>query len=158
AKSNGQRDLFGGPSNGAPKPVTYSLAPAKEATKSEKLMWEKELLGLFVTSHPLEEFQQSMEKKCLKITRVKENPAARLVKIGGMISTVKKIITKSGKPMLFMGLEDLTDRIEVVVFASAMEKNPTVFVESKIVYVYGRIDNRDGETKIVADAVEEVIC
>jgi len=52
-----------------------------------------------------------------------------MVKIGGMISTVKKIITKSGKPMLFMSLEDLTDRIEVVVFASAMEKNPAVFCE-----------------------------
>ena len=95
-------------------------------------MWEKELLGLFVTSHPLEEYR-TMEKKCLKITRVKENPAARLVKIGGMISTVKKIITKTGKPMIFMNLEDLTDKIEVVVFASAMEKNPAVFAESKVV-------------------------
>ena len=88
--------------------------------------------------------------------RVKESQAARMVKVGGMISTVKKIITKSGKPMLFMGLEDLTDRIEVVVFASTMEKNPAVFCESKVVYVYGRIDLRDGETKLVADNVEQV--
>jgi len=63
-----------------------------------------------------------MEKKCLKINRIKENPTARLVKIGGIISNVKKIITKNGKPMLFMGLEDLTDKIEVVVFARALEK------------------------------------
>ena len=59
--------------------------------------------------------------------------------------------------MLFMSLEDLTDRIEVVVFASSLEKNPTVFQESKIVFVYGRVDNRDGETKIVADTVEEIL-
>jgi len=155
-KSNGQRDLFGGTS-AAKTTSSYSLSPAKEAQKAEKLMWEKELLGLFVTSHPLEEYKTAMEKKCLKITRIKENPAARLVKIGGMIGSLKKIITKSGKPMLFMNLEDLTDKIEVVVFASAMEKNPNVFAESKIVYVYGRVDNRDGETKIVADTVEEVL-
>jgi DNA polymerase-3 subunit alpha len=74
-----------------------------------------------------------------------------------MISTIKKIITKTGKPMLFMVLEDLTDKIEVVVFASAIEKNPAVYKESKVVYVYGRIDNRDGETKIVADNAEEVL-
>jgi len=154
-KANGQRDLFGGFS-AVKISSSYTLSPAKEATKPEKLMWEKELLGLFVTSHPLEEYRQTMEKKCLKITRIKENPTARLVKVGGMISTVKKIITKSGKPMLFMGLEDLTDKIEVVVFASALEKNPKVYVESKVVYVYGRIDNRDGEAKIVADTVEEV--
>jgi DNA polymerase-3 subunit alpha len=154
-KSNGQRGLFGALPEA--KNGEYSLAPAREANKSEKLMWEKELLGLFVTAHPLEEYKSSMEKNCLKITRVKENPGARLVKIGGMISTVKKIITKTGKPMLFMGLEDLTDKIEVVVFASAMEKNPSVYVESKVVYVYGRMDMRDGEPKIIADNVEEVL-
>jgi len=160
SKSNGQRDLFGGMSgNGSSKSSSYSLAPAKNATEPEKLGWEKELLGLFVTSHPLEakEYREKMENKCLKITRIKENPAARLVKIGGMISSLKKIITKTGKPMLFMSVEDLTDKIEVVVFASAMEKNPAACVESKVVFVYGRVDNRDGETKIVADTVEEVI-
>jgi DNA polymerase-3 subunit alpha len=154
-KANGQRDLFG--SNGSSgNGAGFALTPAKEASKSEKLMWEKELLGLFVTSHPLEEYRPAMEKKCLKINRIKENPAARLVKTGGMIASVKKIITKNGKPMLFMNLEDLTDRIEVVVFASSLEKNPTVFQESKVVYVYGRVDMRDGEPKIVADTVEEV--
>ncbi|MFZ3073716.1 MAG: DNA polymerase III subunit alpha [Minisyncoccales bacterium] len=159
SKSNGQRDLFGGMGGGQSKTASYSLAAAKIATDAEKLGWEKELLGLFVTSHPLEskEYREKMDNKCLKITRVKENPAARLVKIGGMISTVKKIITKTGKPMLFMNLEDLTDKIEVVVFASAMEKNPAAFAESKVVFVYGRVDNRDGETKIVADTVEEVL-
>jgi len=59
--------------------------------------------------------------------------------------------------MLFMGLQDLTDKIEIVVFASVLERNPDIFQENKVVYVYGRIDNRDGEIKIVADKVEEVM-
>ena len=58
--------------------------------------------------------------------------------------------------MLFITLEDLTDKIEVVVFASALEKAPATFVENKVVFVYGRLDLRDGETKLVADRVEEI--
>ncbi len=160
-RANGQRDLFGalmGGGNGnSAKATQISLAPARAAHQAEKLMWEKELLGLFVTPHPLEQYKAAMEKKCLRITRIKENPAPRLVKTGGMISTLKKIVTKTGKPMLFMNLEDLSDKIEVVVFARTLEQNPAVFAESKVVYVYGRVDNRDGETKIVADTVEEVM-
>ena len=58
--------------------------------------------------------------------------------------------------MLFITLEDMTDKIELVVFATTLEKNPGAFVENKVVFVYGRLDNRDGETKIVADRVEEI--
>lgn len=156
-KNNGQRDLFGQISQiNSPITGNYALSPAEPAPQTEKLMWEKELLGLFVTSHPLEEYKNEMENKCLKISRVKESSGARMVKIGGIIGTVKKIITKNGKPMLFMSLQDITDKIEVVVFANAMEKNPEVFEENKVVYVYGRTDTRDGEVKIVADNAEEI--
>ena len=96
SKSNGQRDLFGG-SGIVQKAASYTLAAAKPTTDAEKLGWEKELLGLYVTSHPLQskEIREKMDNKCLKITRVKENPAARLVKIGGMISSVKTSLQKT---------------------------------------------------------------
>jgi len=58
--------------------------------------------------------------------------------------------------MLFITLEDLTDKIETVVFASVLEKTPEIFVENKVIYVYGRLDSRDNDLKIVADRVEEV--
>jgi DNA polymerase-3 subunit alpha len=156
-KSTSQMGLFGGTGKSALPKNTVQLEKAKEATKAEKLIWEKELLGLFVTSHPLDEFRTVMEKKCMEITRVKTNQAARLVKIGGVITLVKKIITKSGKPMIFMSVEDFSDKIEIVVFNSVMEKNSLVLQVNKVVFVYGRVDSRDGEIKIVADKVEEVI-
>ncbi|MCX6758508.1 MAG: OB-fold nucleic acid binding domain-containing protein, partial [Candidatus Nealsonbacteria bacterium] len=146
---------------GAGKPTlaksTVQLEKAREASKAEKLIWEKELLGLFVTSHPLEEYRTAMEKKCMEIARVKTSQANRLVKIGGVITTIKKILTKSGKQMIFMGLEDLTDKIEIVVFNSVLEKNALALQVNKVVFVYGRVDSRDGEIKIVADNVEEII-
>jgi DNA polymerase-3 subunit alpha len=156
SKNNNQMGLFG--STGSKTAIaTFRLDKAREATKAEKLIWEKELLGLFVTSHPLDDYRAVMEKKCIPVANLKNNPAARLVKTGGVITTIKKILTKAGKPMLFMGLEDLTDKIEVVVFTTVLEKNPLVFKENKVVFVYGRLDSRDGEVKIVADNVEEII-
>ena len=59
--------------------------------------------------------------------------------------------------MLFVKLEDLTDKIEIVAFPSILERNPTVFQENKIVFVSGRVDNRDNIPKIIAEEIEEII-
>ena len=152
-KTNGQIGLFGG----IKFDNSFKLPAAVPASKTEKLSWEKELLGLFVTSHPLENFGKFFEKKTLSISMITDDLISKRVKIGGIVSGIKKVITKVGKPMLFIKLEDLTNKIEVVVFPSLIEKNPSVFQENKIVLVYGRVDNRDGVPKIIAEEVEEVI-
>ena len=93
----------------------------------------------------------------LGIDKIKNSIINRTVKIGGLISSIKKIITKNGRPMLFMSLEDLSDKIEVIVFPGVIEKNPTAFQENKIVLVSGRVDNRDGVPKLICEDIEEVI-
>jgi len=135
------------------------LQKTRPATKSEKLAWEKELLGLFVSSHPLEDFKHIFEKKIIKISELNSNSNKnnRKVKIGGIISRIKKIITRNGKPMLFMNVEDLSDKIEIVVFPSVIERNPTAFQENKIVLVSGRVDNKDGVPKLICEDIEEII-
>ena len=152
-KANGQRGLF----EAINQNIEIRLSPASPASKTEKLSWEKELLGLFVTSHPLEDFKKVLEKKSLAISKVKTTLRGRQVKICGLISSIKKIITRSGKPMLFLNLEDLTDKIEVIVFPGAIQKNPSAFQENKIVMVQGRIDNRDGVPKVICEEVEEIL-
>jgi DNA polymerase-3 subunit alpha len=77
--------------------------------------------------------------------------------LGGLISKVKKIITKNGKPMLFMKLEDLTGRTEIIVFPNLLERNPVALQENKIVFVAGRVDDRNNEIKVVADDVQEIL-
>jgi DNA polymerase-3 subunit alpha len=133
------------------------LQKTKPATKSEKLAWEKELLGLFVSSHPLEDFKHIFEKKITKISELNSKSNNKLVKIGGVISKIKKIVTRNGRPMLFMKVEDLTDKIEVVVFPGAIERNPRAFQENKIVLVSGKLDNRDGVPKLICENIEEII-
>lgn len=153
-KANGQKGLFDGLSSNN----EFRLTATNPASKAEKLKWEKELLGLFVSSHPLEDFQKILEKKSLAISKVKaEIFSNRIIKIGGIISKIKKVITRNGKPMLFMNLEDLTDKIEVIVFPTVIQRNPASFQENKIVLVSGRVNTRDGIPKLICEDIEEIV-
>jgi len=152
-KANGQTGLFDkiGFNN------EINLSAAAPASEKEKLTWEKELLGLFLSSHPLNGFKKILEKKTFAIAKVLSSIPGKNVKIGGIISRIKKITTKTGKPMLFIDLEDLTDKIEVVVFPGIIERNPALFQENKIVFVSGRIDNRDGAPKVICEDIQEIV-
>jgi len=133
------------------------LEPATPATNFEKLGWEKELLGLYVSSHPLYSFKKLFEARTTPIIKIDKTFVNKKIIVGGLISSVKKIITKKGQPMLFMKLEDLTGKTEVVIFPNLLEKNPNALQENKIVFVAGRVDDRNGEIKIVADDAQEII-
>ena len=152
-KMNGQVGLFGevGFDN------HIKLEQTKPASNFEKLNWEKELLGLYVSSHPLEDFKKILEKKTIPINKIKRAYSGQKVIAGGIITNIKKIITKTGKPMLFLKLEDIVDKIEVVVFPSILERNQLVFQENKIVFISGKVDHRNGEPKIIAENAEEII-
>jgi len=76
---------------------------------------------------------------------------------GGIISGVKKIITKSGESMLFVKLEDLTARIEVLVFPRVLAQNPSIWQEDKILMIRGRLSDKDGEPKILCEEAKEVV-
>ena len=134
------------------------LEPAPPASEFERLGWEKELLGLYVSSHPLNSFKKLFEKRTTPLIKLVDHTLVdKKLVFGGLISSVKKIITKNGKPMLFIKLEDLSGRAEVVIFPNLLERNPTALQENKIVFVAGRVDDRGGEIKIVADDVQEIL-
>ncbi len=152
-KTNGQKGLF----DNTTYTATLVLEETAPASKKEKLEWEKELLGLFVTSHPLEEFKHIFAQKAISLQKISDGFINKRVRVGGIISGIKRIITKNGKPMLFVNLEDQTTKVEVIAFPGVLEKNPSVFQENKIVFVSGRVDSRDGVPKIIADEVEEIV-
>jgi len=135
--------------------IKLELAPP--ATNFEKLSWEKELLGLYVSSHPLNGFKKLFENKTTAISKIDASFVEKKVIVGGLVSSVKKIITKNGKPMLFIKLEDLTGKTEVVIFPNLLERNPVALQENKIIFVAGRVDDRNGEIKIVADDAQEIL-
>ena len=98
-----------------------------------------------------------MENKTTPIVRITADAVDKKLIIGGMISSVKKIITKKGQPMLFIKVEDLTGKMEVVIFPNLLERNPRALQENKIVFVAGRVDDRNGELKVVADDAQEIL-
>lgn len=133
------------------------LEPAPPASNFERLNWEKELLGLYVNAHPLDDFKKIFQSRTVHISKVDASSINKKLILGGIISKVKKIITKNGKPMIFLNLEDLTGKMEIVVFPFLLEKNPEALQENKIVFVAGRVDDRNGEIKLVADDIQEII-
>jgi DNA polymerase-3 subunit alpha len=133
------------------------LEKTKPATKKEKLIWEKELLGLYVSSHPAEDFQKIFEKEAIPLSKITNEMVGKIVKVGGVISAIKKIITRNGSPMFFTKIEDGKGQIEVVVFPSVLMKNPQAFKEHKAILVSGRVDNKDGVCKIICENVEEIL-
>jgi DNA polymerase III subunit alpha len=150
----GQVSLFGDAMEAELPPV--KLAPAEPASKSDRLRWEKELIGLYVSEHPLSEYQArlALERTTL-IKDLKPIPGSQ-AKIAGLITSTKKIITKTGKPMLFSLIEDLSSKMEVVVFPSVLEKTPNAWAPNTVVVLAGKLDNRDGNLKLLCDTAKPI--
>ncbi|PIW91754.1 MAG: DNA polymerase III subunit alpha, partial [Candidatus Nealsonbacteria bacterium CG_4_8_14_3_um_filter_39_7] len=115
-KSNGQKSLFGTMESEKKNNTEFRLDKIEPISEHEKLKWEKELLGLFVTAHPLDGFQDILLKYTTPLSKIKNYIGGTKVKVGGVIGAIKKIITKTGKPMLFLNIEDADGKLEIVVF------------------------------------------
>jgi len=172
-KESGQSglfDIFGGSSGIA----QINLDDAPLATKEDRLDWEKELLGLYISGHPLQEYKGFLEQRAVRIKKIvvdltqdkndpTRNPYERpliqgdSVCIGGIITEVKKILTKKGEPMMFIKMQDLSEKIEVIIFPSLFVKSPEIFSENKVLFVTGKLDVKDGSPKIIANEAEELI-
>ena len=114
-------------------------------------------MGMYISDHPLAQHQDSLKGKIVKIKDLPKQRKGTRVKIAGVITKITKFITKSGKPMLFVGLEDLTGRIETLVFAGTLERNPIIWQEGKIILLTGKLSDKDEEQlKILCDEAEEL--
>jgi len=159
-RSMGQKNLFDLSREGQNNFNGLKLESDKESSipKRKKLEWEKELLGLYISGHPLEGYQEIFRKNVTPIKEIKQktNPT-ETVRIGGIITGIQKILTKNGQPMLFVQLEDFTDKVEVIAFPSIIEKNSLAFREGKIVFLKGKVSKRDYEKKIICEEIQELI-
>jgi len=118
--------------------------------------WEKETLGLFLSSHPLKEVRHALRAKVdCSLADLGAKKDGEWVTVGGMIAECKRIRTKKGDPMMFATLDDLEGQVELLVFNSAFEANADKVDGDKLVIVRGRVDHKEaGETKLVAQEVE----
>lgn len=160
---SGQTDLFGAMTDVASVQSTITLqnAPTKH-TEKERLTWERELLGLYISAHPLDNYDAYFEEQTIPLSRLSPDVDGKKATIGGLISTVRTIITKSGTKMAFVGLEDKTGEGEVIVFPNLYEQVGAKLVQDSVFRVTGKISARDRDgnlgtdTKMIADELIEV--
>lgn len=149
-----QNSLFGGNvTNGFLK-----LEPAPTATNKDKLAWEKELVGLYISEHPLKQYSQRLlTSKVKAISDIKKNKnISGIFRIAGVIAKIQKIITKNGQSMIFVKIEDLADGMEVLVFSDILNKNPNLWKENNVVIIEGKLSWRDDEPKLIAQSAVEL--
>ncbi len=147
----GQGSIFDlGPVEDA-KPKHHPPVPAEEFEKSDLLKMEKEVLGLYVTEHPLQSVRDQLRRKSdTTIGELERRRDGEVVTIGGIVSSLRHMTTKRGDSMVFLRVEDVTGGIETVVFSTVYEKARELCVTDRILIVKGRIDRKEGETKMVA--------
>ncbi|MDE2399703.1 MAG: DNA polymerase III subunit alpha [Patescibacteria group bacterium] len=139
------------------EPPSFRLKPGEKATQAEKLLWEKELLGLYISGHPLDRLRDKLESRKVNIKKIKEEFGnGMVVTIAGIIENARQVVTKNNERMAFIKISDLTDSIEAVAFPSIFKDTIDILVSEKCVALSGKISNRNGEKSIIIEAVKEI--
>ncbi|HVC86710.1 MAG TPA: DNA polymerase III subunit alpha [Gaiellaceae bacterium] len=133
------------------RPKHHPATPADEYEKGELLRLEKEVLGLYVSEHPLSSIRDQLRRKSdATIAELDRRRDGEVVTLGGIVSGVRHMTTKRGDAMVFLRFEDVTGTVEVVVFAATYDKVRELCTADRVLIVKGRVDRKEGETKLVA--------
>lgn len=151
--------------------LKYNYTELKEYSEKELLSMEKEMLGLYISGHPLEELRGKIEAESnintLKMKKINENEEDNMqeapryrdgqaVRLVGIINSIKKKFTKTNKIMAFVTVEDLYGQCEVIVFENCYQMCSNFLIDENIVLIEGRLSIREDEdVKIVANKIVE---
>jgi DNA polymerase III subunit alpha len=156
ARERGQGSIFDLMDENEQKPRHHAPIPPDEYEKSDLLRLEKETLGLWVSEHPLAEVSAELRRKCDRMLGDLERCRdGEIVTVGGIVSAVKQLTTKKGDPMVFLRLDDLTGSAEAVVFNSVYAASRELCEADRVLVLKGRVDHKEGESKLIAIEVTE---
>jgi len=145
-----QESLFGASS--VMSRARLKLEAAPPLAKKQKLTWEKESLGLYISEHPMAELASIVRNYAVSCSTLKSCADGAQVRVAGVISTIKKILTKKGDPMLFVRVEDTTSEVEILVFPKILAANPHMWQSDNLVIISGTVSDKDGERKVLVDS------
>jgi DNA polymerase-3 subunit alpha len=157
ARNEAQTGLFGD-LGASPEQAAAGLREGETAvlefTKEELLTMEREMLGLYISDHPLRRWAPVLAQRATAtIAQLADLPDRREVTVGGLIGTVKRSMTRSGSTMAFVTLEDLTGSIEVLVFPRAYEQHGLSLKRDAVVLLRGKLDVEEQSVKLLCDEV-----
>ena len=145
--------LFGGLESAQEE---IKLEAAEPADLKSKLAWEKELLGLYVSGHPLDRFREELSKRPMTINQMKEKipPGTENVVAAGMLESVRTILTQKGDQMAFIKIADYDGAIEAVVFPKNFTEYKKILVPETVIALKGKLSSRNGELSMVAEKLK----
>ncbi len=157
-KDDSQDSLFGMFDGGEKE--AFTLEPAPEASMKDKLLWEKELLGLYISGHPLDRFRKVLDKQDINIKRIKEE--TETVKktidggkpIGGIIEEIREIMTKKNEPMAFIKIADFTGSIDAVIFPKTYVQIKNNLAVDKCIAAVCKVSERNDEVSLIIERMK----
>jgi DNA polymerase-3 subunit alpha len=151
-RAQGQTGLFDFGGEAAPAPPADGLGD--EFSREELLTMEKEMLGLYISDHPLHQWQPVLAQRVTaQLAHLPDLPDRKTVVVGGLVSGVKRTITRSGSAMAFLTLEDLTGSVEVVVFPRIYEQQGFAFKRDAVLLLRGKVDIDEQSAKLLCEEV-----
>jgi DNA polymerase III subunit alpha len=158
AASAGQMDLFGGfggDDDDAPSMIETPLPVVAEVGRREKLAWEKEAIGVFLSDHPFMDAARFFDHPRYTVTSgISADIAEKQVTMAGIVAAVRRITTRKGDTMVVATLEDLYGSVEVVGFPRTYQETAELWQEDAILIVQGKVDVRDDRLQIIAEGLE----
>ena len=160
---SGQTDLFGNSSTKTDGAVRLNLPTSTDIKISrEQLGWERELLGIYLSKHPLSLFEKLLKARTQPIANLRPDMDGQPAQIGGLVSSIREITTKNGQKMAFVKVEDLTGATEIILFPSSYQQTAELWRIDKVVIVKGKLTAKDrggrlsDEVKLLVEEASEL--
>lgn len=162
-QDSGQTDLFGELGGGLPsKPQLQLITDVPKIPQQEQLQWERELLGLYLSQHPLQSFEDILSEQTVPLKEITPEHHNRSASVGGIIVASREIVTKNGQKMAFVKITDEHGEIELILFPSVYQQTTGIWERDKVVLAKGKISAQDkdgnttGEVKVLVDDAREI--
>ena len=162
-QSSGQTDLFGNIEEHVTAKAQLTLEkPSIIYDTRERLAWERELLGLYLSQHPLELYETFLAEQTLPLNTLLPEHDGKSVAIGGAIASIREITTKSGQKMAFVKLEDQFGEVEAVLFPNSYQQTLGIWERDRVVLIHGKVSAKDregnvgSEVKVMVDDAREI--
>lgn len=151
-QSSGQTDLFSTTEATYQKPSLQLAENTSSYDLPDKLQWERELLGLYLSEHPLDAFKNILNETTVALATIKPTHHGKSVTVGGFISNMREILTKGNQKMAFVQLSDGIDELELVIFPSIYQQTIGIWQNDVVIIAKGKVSAKDRSGSISSEA------
>lgn len=151
--TSNQSSIFGQITN---KKVELRLDPYPKTELKDKLFWEKEMLGLYISDHPFKLYENKLRETITPIKEIIALKKSKMHIVGGSVSLIHKIITKNNENMLFVTIEDSSASIEIIIFPKLYQKALSLIKQDAPIMVMGKLSFKDDQPKLIAEEIKNV--